>query len=297
MRVAVTGSTGLIGQALVESLQRDGHTVHRLVRDRAQATGGDIHWSVKNAELDPRDLAGVDAVVHLAGEPIGKRWTAEQKQKVLDSRVQGTHLLAQALASLDDGPAVLVSQSGANYYGDRGDEPVTEDAAAGEGFLADVCVQWEAAADPARDAGVRVVHTRTGVVMAEGGPLVEKVEVPFKLGVGGRVGSGQQWVPWISLDDEVRGLRFLIDRDDIAGPVNLVGPEPARNTEVTRALGEVWRRPTVLPVPVFAVRLLYGEGAVVLATESVRAVPEVLREAGFEWRHPDVRAAVQDALG
>lgn len=297
MRVAVTGSTGLIGQALVESLQRDGHTVHRLVRDRAQATGGDIHWSVENAELDPRDLAGVDAVVHLAGEPIGKRWTAEQKQKVLDSRVQGTHLLAQALASLDDGPAVLVSQSGANYYGDRGDEPVTEDAAAGEGFLADVCVQWEAAADPARDAGVRVVHTRTGVVMAEGGPLVEKVEVPFKLGVGGRVGSGQQWVPWISLDDEVRGLRFLIDRDDIAGPVNLVGPEPARNTEVTRALGEVWRRPTVLPVPVFAVRLLYGEGAVVLATESVRAVPEVLREAGFEWRHPDVRAAVQDALG
>lgn len=297
MRVAITGSTGLIGQALVQSLQQDGHTVHRLVRDRARATGGDIYWSVAGSELDPGDLSGVDAVVHLAGEPIGERWTAEQKQKVRDSRVQGTHLLAQALASLDDGPRVLVSQSGANYYGDRGEQPLTEDAPAGSGFLADVCAQWEAAADPARDAGVRVVHTRTGVVLAEGGPLVEKVELPFKLGVGGRVGSGKQWVPWISLDDEVRALRFLIDRDDISGPVNLVGPEPVRNAELTRALGEVWHRPTVIPVPVFALRLLYGEMGVTLATESVRAIPEVLREAGFEWRHPDMRSAVQDALG
>lgn len=297
MRVAITGSTGLIGQALVGSLEADGHTVHRLVRDRARATGGDIYWSVQSAELDPADLSGVDAVVHLAGEPIGKRWTAQQKQEVRDSRVDGTHLLAQALASLDDGPSVMVSQSGANYYGDRDDDLLTESAAPGEGFLADVCVQWEAAADPARDAGVRVVHTRTGVVMAEGGPLVEKVEMPFKLGVGGRVGSGRQWVPWISLADEVRALRFLVERDDVAGPVNLVGPEPVRNVDLTKALGEVWHRPTVIPVPVFALRLLYGEMGVTLATESVRAVPEVLREAGFEWRHPDLRAAVQDALG
>lgn len=297
MRVAVTGSTGLIGHALVQSLRRDGHTVHRVVRDRARATGGNIYWSVQRSELDADDLAGVEAVVHLAGEPIGKRWTVAQKQRVRDSRVKGTHLLAQALASLDDGPGILVSQSGANYYGDRGDELVTEDVGAGDGFLADVCAQWEAAADPARDADVRVVHTRTGVVMAEGGPLVEKVERPFKLGVGGRVGSGQQWVPWISLEDEVRALRFLLDRDDVTGPVNLVGPEPVRNAELTRALGEVWHRPTLLPVPVFALRLLYGEMGVTLATESVRAVPQVLREAGFEWRHPDVRAAVQDALG
>lgn len=297
MRVAVTGSTGLIGQALVQSLQADGHTVHRVVRDRARATGGDIYWSVQRSELDAADLSGVDALVHLAGEPIGKRWTAEQKQKVRDSRVQGTRLLAEALASLQDGPSVMVSQSGANYYGDRGEDLLTESAPPGEGYLADVCAQWEAAADPARDAGVRVVHTRTGVVMAEGGPLVEKVEMPFKLGVGGRVGPGTQWVPWISLVDEVRAIRFLIERDDVAGPVNVVGPEPVRNAELTRALGEVWNRPTVIPVPVFALRLLYGEMGVTLATESVRAVPEVLRSAGFEWRHPDLRSAVQHALG
>lgn len=296
MRVAVSGSSGLIGAALVASLEHDGHTVHRLVRDRAAATRGAIYWSVARSELDPQDLAGVDAVVHLAGEPLGKRWTSDQKARILDSRVQGTHLLAQALASLDDAPAVLVSQSGANYYGDRGDDRLAEDEPAGTGFLADVCVQWEQAADPARDAGVRVVHPRTGVVMAEDGPLIDKVKVPFKLGVGGRVGSGRQWVPWISLDDQVRALRFLVDREDLAGPVNLVAPEPVRNAELTRALGEVWRRPTVLPVPVTALRLLYGEMGVTLATESVRAIPARLQEAGFEWLLPDVRGALRAAL-
>lgn len=297
MRVAVTGSTGLIGQALVDSLERDGHVVRRVVRDRAEATGEDVYWNVRRSEIDADGFRGVDAVVHLAGAPIGDRWTAAQRASIRDSRVQGTHLLAQALATLDDGPAVLVSQSGANYYGDRGDTPLTEDERPGSGFLADVCVEWEAAAAPARDAGVRVVHSRTGVVMAEGGPLIEKVRVPFKLGVGGRVGSGRQWVPWISLEDEVRALRFLIDTETIHGPVNVVSPDPVRNAELTKALGEVWNRPTVLPVPVFAVRALYGEGAVVLATESVRAVPEVLQEAGFTWTHPDLRAALRAALG
>lgn len=297
MRVAVTGSTGLIGQALVDSLERDGHVVRRVVRDRAEATGEDVYWNVRRSEIDADGFRGVDAVVHLAGAPIGDRWTAAQKASIRDSRVQGTHLLAQALATLDDGPAVLVSQSGANYYGDRGDTPLTEDERPGSGFLADVCVEWEAAAAPARDAGVRVVHSRTGVVMAEGGPLIEKVRVPFKLGVGGRVGSGRQWVPWISLEDEVRALRFLIDTETIHGPVNVVSPNPVRNAELTKALGEVWNRPTVLPVPVFAIRALYGEGAVVLATESVRAVPEVLQEAGFTWTHPDLRSALRAALG
>lgn len=297
MRVAVTGSSGLIGRALIESLERDGHTVHRVVRDRARATGGDIHWSVEQAEIDADDFAGLDAVVHLAGQPFGKRWTEAEKARIRDSRVKGTHLLAQALASLDDAPPVLISQSGSNYYGHRGDDVLTESEPPGSGFLAQVCQEWEQAADPARDAGIRVVHTRTGVVMAEGGPLIDKVEVPFKLGVGGRVGSGQQWVPWISLDDEVRGMRFLIDHDELAGPVNLVAPEPVRNLEMTRALGEVWHRPTVMPVPVFALRVLYGEMGVTLATESVRAVPHRLREVGFEWRHPQLREALQAALG
>ena len=297
MRVAVTGSSGLIGGALVASLEQDGHTVHRVVRDRARATGGDIYWSVERSEIDPDDFAGLDAVVHLAGEPLGKRWTEDQKARILDSRVQGTHLLAQALASVDDGPAVLVSQSGANYYGDRGDTRLTEDERPGSGFLSDVCVKWEDAATPAQDAGVRVVHTRTGVVMAEEGPLIDKVELPFKLGIGGRVGSGQQWVPWISLDDQVRAVRFAIDHDELAGPVNVVAPQPVRNVEMTRALGEVWHRPTVLPVPVLALRLLYGEMGVTLATESVRAVPARLQEAGFEWRYPDLRETLHAALG
>lgn len=297
MRVAVTGSSGLIGRSLVESLQADGHTVHRVVRDRARATGGDIYWSVQRGEVDAEAFAGVEAVVHLAGEPIGKRWTPEQKARVRDSRVAGTHLLAEALASLDDRPRVLVSQSGANYYGDRGDDVLTEAEGPGRGFLATVCAEWESAADPAREAGIRVVHPRTGVVMAEEGPLIDKVELPFKLGVGGRVGSGRQWVPWIAMEDELRGIRFLVDQDTLSGPVNLVAPEPVRNLEMTRALGAVWRRPTVMPVPVFALRLLYGEMGVTLATESVRAVPEKLREAGFEWTHRDLLAALQEALG
>ncbi len=297
MRVAVTGSSGLIGRAVVDSLHQDGHQVHRVVRDRSRATGDDIYWSVADGEIDAAAFEGVDAVVHLAGEPIGKRWTDEQKARVRDSRVDGTRLLSEALASLDDRPAVLVSQSGANYYGDRGDQPLPEGAGAGSGFLAEVCQAWERAADPARDAGIRVVHPRTGVVMAEEGPLIEKVELPFKLGVGGRVGSGQQWVPWVSLEDEIRALRFLVDTDTVSGPVNVVGPEPVRNVEMTKALGEVWHRPTVIPVPVFALRLLYGEMGVTLATESVRAVPEKLREAGFEWRHPDLRSALHAALG
>ena len=297
MRVAVTGSSGLIGRALVASFEQDGHTVHRVVRDRAKATGGDVYWSVERGKIDAEALEGVDAVVHLAGEPIGKRWTDDQKRRILDSREQGTRLLAEALASLDDGPAVLVSQSGANYYGDRGDDRLHEDAPSGDGFLARVCVRWEAAADPARDAGIRVVHPRTGVVMAEEGPLIEKVELPFKLGVGGRVGSGRQWVPWISHDDEIRGMRFMVDTESLSGPVNLVAPEPVRNIEMTKALGTVWNRPTVFPVPVFALRLLYGEMGVTLATESVRAIPSKLQEAGFEWRHPEILPALQAALG
>lgn len=296
MRVAITGSTGLIGQALVRSLLDDGHTVQRVVRD--QHAGDDvITWSVEQGRIDPADFRGLDAVVHLAGEPLGvKRWTEDQKARIRDSRVDGTHLLAEALASLDDPPGVLLSASAVGVYGSRGDEVLNEDSTLGTGFMAEVCRAWEEAADPAREAGIRVVHPRTGVVMAADGPLIEKVELPFRLGVGGRVGSGQQWVPWIALDDQVAALRFLIDRQDLAGPVNLVAPEPVRNVELTKALGEAFHRPTLLPVPVFALRLLYGEMGVTLATDSQRVVPTVLREAGFGWTHTDVRAALAAAL-
>ncbi len=297
MRVAISGASGLIGRTLADALRADGHTVLRMVRDRASAGPDDIFWSVAQREIDRDALATADAVVHLAGEPIGaRRWTDEQKARIRDSRVVGTDLIATAMAEVTGGPQVLLSGSAVGFYGDRGDEVLTEDSASGEGFLASVTRQWEEAAAPARAAGIRVVHPRTGVVIAEDGPLIEKVRLPFRLGIGGRVGSGRQWVPWISLDDEVAALRFLLDHD-LEGPVNVTGPEPVRNTELTKALGTVMRRPTVMPVPVFALRLLYGEMGVTLATDSTRVRPERLTEAGFTWSHTDLLSALRAALG
>ncbi len=295
-RIAVTGSSGLIGEALIASLGSDGHTIQRVVRDRAKAGPDDLVWDLDARTIDASALEGVDAVVHLAGEPIGdSRWTDEVKKRIRDSRVIGTTLIAETLAGLTDKPAVFVSASGANYYGDRGDDVLTEDEPPGDDFLAEVCVAWEAAAQPAIDAGIRTVHPRSGVVLAEQGPLIDKVELPFKLGVGGKIGSGRQYVPWISLEDEVRALRFLID-SDLRGGVNFVAPEPVTNTELTKALGDVLRRPTVLPIPVFAIRLLYGEMGETLAACSVRPVPKALLDAGFTFTHTDIRSALRVAF-
>lgn len=297
MRVAITGATGLIGQALTTSLQADGHTVHRVVRDPGTAAPGDVVWNLDERTIDAAALEGVDAVVHLAGEPIGAaRWTDDTKRRIRSSRVVGTGLLAETLAGLDQRPTVLVSSSAVGVYGDRGDEELTEESAPGDDFLAEVCLAWEAAADPARDAGIRVVHPRTGVVLAEGGPLIDKIDLPFRLGVGGKVGSGRQYVPWISLVDEVRALRFLIDAE-LAGPVNLTGPQPATNLELTKALGEVLRRPTVFPIPTLAIRALYGEMGATLASVSQRVLPRRLLEAGFRFEHPTVLDALREALG
>lgn len=292
MKVAISGATGLIGSALAEHLRSEGHDVARLVRSERDLRDGDILWSVDDERLDPQDLVGTNGVVHLAGAPIGSdRWTDEVKEEIVSSRVDGTRLLAEAMAGLDGGPEVFVSGSAVGYYGSRGDEVLTEESTPGDDFLADLCVQWEAAAEPARGAGIRVCHPRTGVVIAEDGPLIDKVKLPFKLGVGGRVGSGRQWVPWISLVDQVRALTFLVS-SDLDGPVNLEGPDPARNTRLTKALGTAWNRPTILPVPVFAINLLYGEMGVTLATSSQRAVPERLREAGFTFSHETIEDAV-----
>lgn len=296
-RIAITGSTGLIGEALVASLRSDGHTIHRVVRDPAKAGPNDVVWDLGRRTIDGAKLEGVDAVVHLAGEPIGgSRWTDEVKRRIHDSREVGTTLMAQTLAGLDTKPGVFVSASAVGYYGDRGDEVLTEASSAGDDFMAGICIAWEAAAQPAIDAGIRTVHPRTGVVIAEDGPLIEKIDLPFKLGVGGKVGSGKQYVPWISLEDEVRALRFLIDRD-LRGPVNLTGPAPVTNLELTKTLGEVMKRPTVFPIPAFAIRLLYGEMGETLATVSNRVVPQVLLDAGFEFRHADLRAALRVVYG
>ncbi|TVP67234.1 MAG: TIGR01777 family protein [Nitriliruptor sp.] len=296
-RYAITGSSGLIGEALIASLTADGHTVQRVVRDGSKAGPDDVVWDLSARSIQAEKLEGVDVVVHLAGEPIGdSRWTDETKRRIRDSREVGTRLIAEAIAGLSSGPKVFLSSSAVGYYGDRGDELLTEDSSAGDDFLAEVCVAWEAAAQPAVDAGIRTIHPRTGVVIAEGGPLIEKIDLPFRLGVGGRVGNGYQYVPWISLVDEVRALRFLAEHDELSGPVNLVGPEPVTNRELTKALGQVLHRPTVLPIPPFAIRLLYGEMGVTLATTSNRVVPQRLLEAGFTFTHTTLVAALEAAL-
>lgn len=295
-RIAITGATGLIGRALTTSLTADGHRVHRITRSVDAAGPEDLVWDPAAGTIDAARLEGVDAVVHLAGEPIGaSRWTAATKRRIRDSRELGTRLIADTVAGLDRPPGVLVSASAVGIYGDRGDEPLPEDAPPGDDFVAEICQAWEAAADPARAAAIRVVHPRTGVVIAAEGPLLEKLELPFKLGVGGRVGAGRQYVPWISLEDEVRALRFIIDTEALSGPVNLTAPDPATNRELTRTIGDVLRRPTFMPVPIAGIRLLYGEMGESLATVSQRAIPRRLQEAGFTFTHT-LMSALRAAL-
>ena len=295
-RIAITGATGLIGRALAASLTADGHRVVRVVRDARTAGPDDAVWDPEAGTIDAARLEGLDAVVHLAGEPIGaSRWTDETRRRIMDSRVRGTDLLARTLAGLEQRPAVLVSSSAVGIYGDRADEELTEESSHGDDFLARVCIAWEAAAEPAREAGIRLVLPRTGVVIAKDGPLIDKVELPFRMGVGGKVGSGRQYVPWISLDDEVAALRFLIDRP-MEGPVNLTGPNPATNLEMTKALGTVLRRPTVFPIPALAIRALYGEMGETLATVSQRVLPRRLLDAGFAFRHSTILAALRVAF-
>ncbi len=298
IRVAVSGSTGLIGEGLVSALQADGHRVHRLVRSRDAAAGtDDVYWSVERGEIDAEALEGVDAVVHLAGEPIqSARWTPEVKRRIMDSRSQGTGLLAQTLAALDDKPAVLVSGSAIHWYGnDRGDEVLTEASSAGDGFLPEVVHVWEDSATIAAEAGIRVVHPRTGIVLDRSGGALAKMLPFFKLGVGGRIGSGRQWMSWISYEDEIRALRELVHNESLSGPVNLTGPAPARNAAFTKALGRVIHRPTLLPIPRFGPKILYGEMGELLALGSLRVEPAKLREAGFDYHHTDVESALRAA--
>lgn len=298
MRVAVTGSTGLLGSHLVDALRGDGHEVLRVVRPSSRtADGPTVRWDPAAGDIDAAALDGVDAVVHLAGEGIAeKRWSPEQKRRILASRQQGTGLLAGALAGLDRKPSVLLSGSGVDYYGDTGDDVVTEDHERGTGFLPDVCLAWESATRPASDAGIRTVLLRTAMVLdADGGALAKMLPL-FKLGVGGRMGSGRQWWAWITIDDWVRAARFLLDHD-VAGAVNMAAPAPVRNADFTKALGEVLRRPTFLPTPSFGPRLvLGGELAETLLHSSHRVVPAALEAAGFTFEHPEVTAAFRAVL-
>ena len=290
LRIAVTGASGLIGTALVAHLRADGHEVLRLVR-RPAGAADEVTWDPVAGTVDLGRLAGVHAVVHLAGAGVGEhRWTAAYRKVILDSRVQGTGTIARAVAELDPAPGVLVSASAIGFYGDTGSRAVDETAPRGAGFLAEVVEAWEAAAEPARVAGVRVVHPRSGLVMARSGGAWARLLPLFRLGLGGRLGNGRQYWSYITLQDEVRALTHLLD-SELAGPVNLTAPEPATNAEITKAMGASLHRPTLLPVPAIALKTVLGEfSSEVLGSARVR--PARLLADGFTFLHPDLVSAV-----
>lgn len=283
--IAVTGSHGLIGSALIRDLTATGHEIRRVARDAV--TGA----------LDLRAVGGADAVVHLAGENIASgRWTLERKRRIHDSRVVTTRALAEALAALQRPPRVLVSASGINAYGDRGDERLTEESARGHGFLADLCRDWEGATAPAESHGVRVVHLRIAMVLSPHGGALPKMLTPFRLGAGGVVGSGNQWMSWIALDDLVGVIRHALATEALRGPVNAVAPAPVTNREFTRALATAVRRPAFMPLPAFAARLFFGEMADALLLSSARGEPARLLATGYVFRYPTLPDALAHAL-
>ncbi len=296
MQVAITGATGFIGTPLVERLRAGGHTV--LTIGRAKSSGEqrsgeqpDIEWDAKS-HLDAARLEGVDAVVHLAGENLAQRWTDDAKRAIRASRVDGTTLLARTLAGLTRKPSVLVSMSAIGIYGDRGNEPIDERSAPGRGFLAEVAQAWESSADPARAAGIRVVHPRLGVVLHPDGGALGKMLPIFSLGIGGTIASGKQWMSWISRTDVLRALEFLLTAP-LDGPVNLTAPSPVTNAQFTDVLGKVLHRPTVAPVPAFAIKLLYGEMGEATVLEGQRVLPAKLEQGGFAFSHPALEGALR----
>jgi uncharacterized protein (TIGR01777 family) len=296
MRILISGATGLVGDALGRSAQAQGHTVTALTR--SPRTPSDIRWDPSTGQIDSSRLSGFDAVVHLAGESIAAgRWTAAKKQAILDSRVDGTRLLCTALAELDDKPPVLVSASAIGYYGSRGDQRLDESSTPGDLFLSRVCQQWEAATAPAASAGIRVVLARFGVILAAHGGALAVMLLPFRMGLGGVVGDGQQIMSWIALDDAVRAILSAIEQSSLSGPVNVVAPHPVSNREFTKSLGRVLGRPTVLPMPAFAARIALGPMADELLLASANVVPGRLTAAGFSFVHPHLEPALRQILG
>lgn len=296
MKIAVTGTHGLVAGHLLPALRAAGHQVTALVRGTPNT--GQIRWEPDAGELDPAALAGVDAVIHLAGVGIlSRRWNDDHKRKLLDSRVKGTALIAERIADLEHKPAVLLSASAVGYYGDRGDEILTEDSVQGAGFLADLCARWEASAAPAADAGIRTVNLRTGIVQAaKGGALGTQLPI-FKLGIGGRLGRGAQWVSWISVADEVGAILHALGADDLSGPVNLTAPEPVTNKDYTSALGRVLHRPAVMAVPALAIKAVLGaEMADEMLLGGQRALPSALERSGYHFRHPRLESALRAVL-
>ncbi|HSG79300.1 MAG TPA: TIGR01777 family oxidoreductase [Acidimicrobiia bacterium] len=306
MHIVITGSSGLIGTKLVAALEAAGHTVGRVTRSASGATPGEITWDPAAGVIDAEAFEGVDAVINLNGRSIGeRRWTAAEKELVYDSRIQTTRLLAQTLAGLDRKPSVFLSASAVGYYGDRGDEVLTEDMSQGEGFFPKVCADWEAETAPAADAGIRVVTPRTGIVLDGGGGALGRLLAPFgpawlspyKWGLGGWIGSGRQWWSWVSMDDTIRAFVHLLT-SDVSGPVNVVSPAPATNKQFMKAVGRALRRPVWLPIPKFAMRIFLGSGlAKSTLFDSTRASSQKLEASGFVFEDSDLDAALAEELG
>ncbi|HEV8335836.1 MAG TPA: TIGR01777 family oxidoreductase [Candidatus Polarisedimenticolia bacterium] len=297
MRVLISGSSGLVGSALRQSLAAAGDEAIRLIRPGAKAEGPSVSWDPEAGRLDAAALEGLDAVVHLAGENIAEgRWTEAKKRRIRRSRVEGTRLLSEALVSLARPPRVLLSASAIGYYGDRGAEVLTENSPPGSGFLPEVCQAWEKATEAAARKGIRVVCARFGVILSPAGGALKKMLVPFRLGMGGVVGSGDQQMSWISLQDAVGAIQHALRTEALSGPLNTVAPQPVTNRAFTRVLASVLSRPAVFPVPAFAIRLLFGEMGDAALLASVRVKPERLQASGYRYRHSDLETALRDLL-
>lgn len=294
--VLISGAAGFIGTHLTELLVTEGYNVRILTRSSTVSKDNVVCWNPDKGELDVPSLEGLDAVVHLAGENIAGRWTQDKKAKIENSRVDGTKLLSESLATLGKKPEIFIAASAIGIYGDRGDEILTETSAPGTGFLADVGVKWENATNSAEEAGIRVCNIRIGLVLGADGGALEKMLIPFKLGLGGKIGDGHQYWSWIAIDDVVRIIYYLLENPDLKGPVNLVSPNAVTNEEFTSALGRVLNRPTILPLPGFVAKGLLGEMAEETMLSSTRVVPQKLLDSGFKFRYTDLKDALSDIL-
>ncbi len=296
MKILISGSHGLVGTALIKSLESEGHEISRLVRHYPNSLT-EIEWSPDRYSIQIARLEGFDAVVNLAGESIAEgRWTDAKKKAIRESRVKGTRLLGDALANLTNRPKSFVCASAIGYYGNRGDEVLTEQSSPGNDFLSGVCVEWENATALAREKGIRTVNCRFGIILDKEGGALKKMLPPFRMGVGGKIGSGKQWMSWIALEDVVGGIRFALANDSLAGPVNFVAPNPVTNAEFTNTLGKVLSRPTLFPIPAFGVRLLFGEMADALLLSSQRVEPVVLQTAGYSLQFAQLDGALRHIL-
>ncbi len=296
MKVLVSGANGVIGRRLVPGLKRDGHSVIRLTRSPQGCAEPEIAWNPRTGEIDRQDLSDVDAAVHLAGESIAGIWTEGKKQEIHESRVAGTDILARTLADLERPPAGFLSASAIGYYGDRGEEVLTEDSAPGSHFLSRVCQDWEKAAEPAARAGLRVVRLRFGIVLSPDDPTFQWLTAFFNFGLGGQLGSGENFISWITIDDAVRAVRHILDHPEIEGPVNIVTPYPVRHRELVASLGEVMSRPTAFKVPESAARAVFGSIADSLLLSSMRVRPQKLLDTGFRYRNPRLDTALRRLL-